>query len=605
MRFRHTLLARILGAFLLNLLVVGLVLWGLYEFRVGPGSELAGLSEDRVRQAAAALSDQLIQSPRAEWPALLERHNKRHDVRFQLRDARGQSLTDTATALPKPVTARLAEVFPAPPASRLRRHLERQMDPLQLNAQQLNQVEAIWLDSLRLFQSNQELEEAIASYERRIREVLSQSQWEEFARRAPAQFIPRVDPGELVIAEVTPAELHARFDADGDGDLNATELGVLLASHTPPGARPGRGTLPEEQATVHTFTQPGTEVIWAALEIPVRVRGVSSEFSSWDVMDLRPTPDGQRFHAVLLLRSDPVLGKSFFAEPWPWVTILLLIIGLSTLFWLPLVSRITRPLAKVTALTEEIAEGKFANRVELEQPDEIGRLAQAVDQMAQRLESLVGGQRRFLGDVSHELCAPLARLQMALGVLAENATSDQKEMLEDLREEVDQMATLVDELLCFTRTGEAREVQLEAVLLAPMIRELAAREASGLDAEMDVPVELTAHAAPDRLERALANILRNAQQHAGSGGCVDIRAELDGDQIELRIRDHGPGVPADTLDRLFDPFYRPEDARTRETGGTGLGLAIAKSAIESCGGRLHCRLPEDGGLEFILRLASA
>ena len=167
------------------------------------------------------------------------------------------------------------------------------------------------------------------------------------------------------------------------------------------------------------------------------------------------------------------------------------------------------------------------------------------------------------------------------------------------------MATLVDELLCFTRTGEAREVQLEAVLLAPMIRELAAREAPGLDAEMNVPVQLTAHAAPDRLERALANILRNAQQHAGSGGCVDIRAELDGDQIELRIRDQGPGVPADTLARLFDPFYRPEDARTRETGGTGLGLAIAKSAIEACGGRLHCRLPEDGGLEFILRLASA
>jgi len=604
MRFRHTLLARILGAFLLNLLVVGLVLWGLYQFRMGPASELAGLSEDRVRQAAAALSDQLIQSPRTDWPALVERHNKRHGAQFQLRDAHGQSLAGQET-VPKPIAALLAEVLPPPPASGLRRHLARQLEPLQLTPQQLTQVEAIWLESLRQFQQNTDLEQATASYEKRIRALLTEAQQRQFAQRTPAQFIPRVDPRELVTTDITPAELHARFDADGDGDLNATELGVLLASHNPPAMPPGQGALPEVQAPVHTFTQADSDVIWAALEIPVRVRGTGAPFSSWDVMDLRPAPGGERFNAVLLLRSDPLLGKSFFAEPWPWVTILLLIIGLSTLFWLPLVSRITRPLAKVTALTEEIAEGKFANRVELEQPDEIGRLAQAVDQMAQRLENLVGGQRRFLGDVSHELCAPLARLQLALGVLAENAAPNEKEMIKDLSEEVDQMATLVDELLCFTRTGEAREVQMEAVPLSPLISELLEREAPDMKADIEIPAELSAHAAPDRLERALANILRNAQQHAGTGERLQIRADESDRQIECRIRDHGPGVPAESIDRLFDPFYRPEAARTRETGGTGLGLAIAKTAIESCGGRVHCRLPEGGGLEFVIRLSAA
>jgi two-component system sensor histidine kinase CpxA len=190
---------------------------------------------------------------------------------------------------------------------------------------------------------------------------------------------------------------------------------------------------------------------------------------------------------------------------------------------------------------------------------------------------------------------------MALEVLAETASPEQKEMLGDLREEVEQMATLVDELLCFTQTGETKDVEMQPITLAPLIETLLQREAPDLEPDVKLPADLTALAAPDRLERALANIFRNAQQHAAAGKKIQVRAER-AESVEIKITDFGPGVPEDCLDQLFDPFFRPEAARTRETGGTGLGLAIAKSAIEACGGAIQCRLHEDGGLEFILRL---
>lgn len=602
MRFRDTLLARILGGFLLNLLVVGIVLWAMYQFRMGPASALTGLSEDRVRNAAAALSDQLIRTPRTQWPQSLDRHNKRHGVQFHLRNARGGPLLEDASELPEPVHQHFMSEFPPLANSPVRRHLARQLQALDLTTDQLDAMERIWLSSLRRFQQSGDPQAAMADYLQQAEAVLPESQRAQLAALTPQHLTP------LIRSDApAPEDWLRRFDANSDETLNAAELTALLEQYSPP-TRAKSHPLPEIKPDVITFDFDTSQSrhIWAALEIPVRVRQVSPEFSAWEVADLRPVPGGDRFNALLLLETDPVMSRGFFAEPWPWLTIFLLILGMSALFWLPLVRRITRPLAEVTALTEEIAEGKFQNQVNLNQPDEIGRLAQAVDQMAHRLQGLVGGQRRFLGDVSHELCAPIARLQMALGVFSQNATPEQQPLLDDLREEVEQMAGLVDELLCFTRTGEPAVVELQAVPLQPLVQELLKREAPKLDATVTIPGDLAARAAPDRLERALGNLFRNAQQHAATGRKLEICATVDQEDqsIELTITDAGPGVPADSLDRLFDPFYRPEDARTRETGGTGLGLAIAKTAIEACDGSLHARLPATGGLEFVVRLTS-
>ncbi len=600
MRFRDTLLARIVGGFLLNLILVGAGLWALYRFQVGPVSPLAGLSEERVRHAAAALSDQLISAPRTNWLQILQRHSARHAVEFHLCHAHGGSLLDDEFQADEAVQQLLRDNFSPATDSPVRRHIARQFEALQLSPAQLSQIETIWLDSLRQFRQTPDPQAALAAYNGRVRAVLSAEQRTQFAELAPRHLHPLIAG-----TPSTPAEWLQQADRDGNGELNATELAAVLDAYAPPTAGKASSALPVVRPAVFTHAAPGLPQVWAALEIPVRVPGVGPEFSSWDVADLRAAPDRSRYSAILLMASNPVDNRAFFAEPWPWLTILLFVIGLSVLFWLPLVRRITRPLAEVTGLTEQIAEGRFQNRVGLTQRDEIGRLAHAVDQMAERLHGLVGGQRRFLGDVAHELCAPLARLQMALTVLAQTAKPEQKEELTDLQEEVDQMAALVDELLFFTRTGAHAEPRLEPVPLRECIEQALRREAPSLRHTVDVPADLQVRAAPDRLTRALGNLARNAEQYASDGGQLSVRAQLRGDEVELTLADRGPGVPAECLPQLFDPFFRPEASRSRDTGGTGLGLAIVKSTVESCGGSVQCRnRPDDdgGGLEFTLRL---
>ena len=107
------------------------------------------------------------------------------------------------------------------------------------------------------------------------------------------------------------------------------------------------------------------------------------------------------------------------------------------------------------------------------------------------------------------------------------------------------------------------------------------------------------------LGRALGNILRNARLHASASAVIDISAARTNGHVRLCIADEGPGVPAESLPRLFEPFYRVDDSRARETGGTGLGLAIVKTCVESCGGTVSARNRETGGLEIVIELVRA
>src|SRR5262249_27864572 len=142
-----------------------------------------------------------------------------------------------------------------------------------------------------------------------------------------------------------------------------------------------------------------------------------------------------------------------FFDSGPWIAVGFGCVLVSVLFWLPLVRGITRSIFQITAATEQIADGRFDTRVSVRRNDELGRLGNAINQMAIRLAGFVTGQKRFLGDIAHELCSPIARIQMALGILEQRADPDQKERLADLREEVDLMSNLVNELLSFSKAS--------------------------------------------------------------------------------------------------------------------------------------------------------
>ncbi|MFM9030763.1 MAG: sensor histidine kinase [Opitutaceae bacterium] len=282
------------------------------------------------------------------------------------------------------------------------------------------------------------------------------------------------------------------------------------------------------------------------------------------------------------------------------------VLALAVLCWLPLVRSITRPLAQLTAATGRIAEGRLDTRVDASRRDELGRLGESVNRMAVRLDAQMTGQKRFLGDVAHELCSPIARLQLATGILAERAPNDLRETVADVRDEVQQMSTLVNELLAFTKAGmQTREVELKPVPLPPLAQETLAREDPAGKVNLEIPDGMVVRADAALLARALGNLVRNALRYAGDSGPVQVAATREGGQVVVTVDDDGPGVPPADLDRLGEPFFRPELARTREGGGVGLGLAIVRTSIAPCGGEVRFSNRAPRGFRAEIRLSAA
>lgn len=362
------------------------------------------------------------------------------------------------------------------------------------------------------------------------------------------------------------------------------------------GPPPGRGPRwtreaidaePEARFVVRTVNPTG---YWVGIRLPLTEPGSS-----------RPRP------LMLLLGSvSPGAGGLFF-DSTPWVIVGFSALLFSVLFWIPLVRGVTRSLSQMTRATEQISEGRFETRVSEQRGDELGRLGQAINRMAARLSGFMTGQKRFLGDIAHELCSPLARIQVALGILEQHADEQQRAHVNDLREEVEQMSRLVNELLSFSKAGLAPpEVKLEPVQLAATVQRVLEQEAVPDNrVQVQIPNDLSVMAQPDLFFRALANLVRNALRYAGQAGPITISATRRDSVVVVEVADQGPGVPEDSLQQIFDPFFRGEPSRSRATGGAGLGLAIAKTYVEACRGTVNARNRVPRGLEVRMTFQAA
>ena len=301
-------------------------------------------------------------------------------------------------------------------------------------------------------------------------------------------------------------------------------------------------------------------------------------------------------------------GGGIFFDPTPWLEMGGGAIVFSALLWLPFVRGVTRSIGRMTRATEQIAEGRFDVRVTGARRDELGSLGGAINRMAARLAGFVGGQKRFLGDIAHELCSPLARAQVALSIMEQRGDPAQQAYVADVREEIELMSNLVNELLSFSKAAIGAKIKLQAVALRPaQLKRPPPRRGGrpGASPYLHVAEHLQVMAEPELLLRSLSNLVRNAIRYAGDAGPVTINAaQVDG-KIALSVADSGPGVPPDALAQVFDPFYRVDPSRARETGGVGLGLAIVKTCVESCGGTVTARNREPSGLEVVLTLKNA
>lgn len=664
MAVRNTLFAKILAWFFLNLVLIAVAVWAVSEFQIGPASPFLGQSEDRVRRAAMAISSDLMDAPRAEWPGVLRDHENRfgNQVTFHLVGVDRKSLTDNEVAFPEQVLEQVRVRLDQDSFSR--RLVENRYQELNATQEQKSNIIVSWREyiqargllSAELRQLNldpgdyreqhtarrQVLEKELQD---KIREVLNERQvalfermLERERRRWPLQ--------TRLIIPTNEQEFSADFaaaDIDKDGMLDHEESRRFIEEFSRPiprdrrfrrpspngNDRPGRvtGTPPPPSENnnsappsrsgqrVFTLTTKDPVRYWAGLEIPVRSLDFNSTFSSEEPVEdvsglrveFRPRERRNQFFATLVFESESLGAGGLFSDPLPWVPIVIIAIVLSALFWLPMVRNITRPMAEVTAATEQIAKGRFDARVGTARSDEIGRVGQAVDHMADRLAGFVKGQKRFLGDISHELCSPIARIQAALANLEQRADGKQKKYVADLTEEVQHMSELVDEILMFSKAGmKPADVNLEPVPLAEAAQRVIDREgAAAVELQVDIPENLKVNADLTLLSRALGNLLRNAVRYAGQAGPIQLRAKTSGGKVHLTLADQGPGLPAESLPYIFDPFFRPEQSRGRDTGGAGLGLSIVKSCLEACGGKVTCRNRKPNGLEFLIQLQPA
>lgn len=279
------------------------------------------------------------------------------------------------------------------------------------------------------------------------------------------------------------------------------------------------------------------------------------------------------------------------------------VFAISVLMWWPFIYSITKALSDLTAMTEQIAEGRFDRRLKVKRADEIGRLSEAVNVMAERLENFVAGQKRFLGDTAHELCSPISRLRIALELLESSGSEAQESTVKDIREDVEEMSNLINELLAFSKAGlQGKEIQMVPINLVETLKAVVQKTASEADIRLDLPNELFVLGDQLLLDRAFGNIIRNAVRYAGQDGPISIKTKRNAQEITITITDSGPGVSGEALKFLGQPFYRPEPSRSRSSGGVGLGLAIVKSCVEACNGDFKLRNHQPRGLQVEVRL---
>jgi two-component system sensor histidine kinase CpxA len=256
-----------------------------------------------------------------------------------------------------------------------------------------------------------------------------------------------------------------------------------------------------------------------------------------------------------------------------------------------LLSRLlTDRIEKLQAASRQLATGKLDTRLQVRERggDETDELARDFNSMARQLQERIEAQRRLLGDVSHELRSPLARLRIALALAQENPAQTPG-YLRRMEQETDRLEELIGQLL--SSQAEAFEADTHIDLVA-LLRQLCA-DANFEGATCDKRVALQ-HDVPramvlssgDLLRKSFENILRNALSHTASRSEVAVVLEQLKDRWRVRVADSGGGVPEPELEKIFEAFYRTDTARSRETGGFGLGLAIARRAILQHGGEI-------------------
>ena len=275
-----------------------------------------------------------------------------------------------------------------------------------------------------------------------------------------------------------------------------------------------------------------------------------------------------------------------------------------------------RPLDRMEVTAGEIAAGELSRRVSpASSRTEVGRLGLALNAMLDRLERAFAERaaseerlRQFLADASHELRTPLASIRGYAELFRMGATEDAagtQLAMRRIEDESKRMGVLVEDLLTLARLDEAPQARRAPVDLAALARDAVAdaratapERSIGLEESESAVLSGDAHL----LHQVLANLMRNALVHTPAGTAIEVSVEQDDDTVTVKVRDHGPGLPAVSEEDIFERFWRAEGGRERGKAGAGLGLSIVREIVVSHGGTVSAANAPDGGAVFVVRL---
>ena len=285
------------------------------------------------------------------------------------------------------------------------------------------------------------------------------------------------------------------------------------------------------------------------------------------------------------------------------ISLLLALVVAAALAFL-LARNVSRPVRQLGDTVRKLSEGEYLASTGIQSRDEIGNLAGHVDRLAATLEKNRTARQRWMADIAHELRTPVAILKGEVEALADGVRPADERMSHSLREEIDHLSALVDDLqtLALSDAG-ALNIVKEPVDLVDLVRQCVATfeerlAVRGIHAEVVAADSVNITADQRRLRQLMHNLLENCSRYVTRDGQVRACVEKQAGGVVLTLEDSGPGLDEEPLSRLFERFYRVEASRSRSSGGTGLGLTICRNIAEAHDGRIEATHSPLGGLRI-------
>ena len=327
------------------------------------------------------------------------------------------------------------------------------------------------------------------------------------------------------------------------------------------------------------------------------------------------TLEGRNVHLYLASQNKSRHFDSFIMQLPNWLKLAIPIFVSSLLAWL-MARTLSKPILAIKRATTDIGNGQLDARIENahKRKDELGSLATSFNTMADKLSHNLTANQRLLADVSHELRSPMTRLQLAVGLAQQSKDNPelQKKHLARCELEVTRLDEMISDVLSLSRLENTfQKVNFQTVCLDALLADIC-QDCQYLADEKNILIitteffSLNLLAEQNLLSSAFSNVIINAIKYTPKSSEIIISMHRlihnHQDSINIVISDNGTGVPQGTIEKLFQPFYRVDEARDRNSGGTGLGLAIAQQAVLAHNGQIRAKNKADGGLSVTITL---